>query len=145
MKGVILIIGKNKIDSTYLMKKAHENGLKIEFVERIERKESDIAERLYELTCQDYDVVFTIGGTGIKDDDVAPEATLRVIDKRIPGLEYFIFSETVKSALTGMFARIVAGLRNKTFVINLPGCGYDTVFSKIIEAMKLLEEGVEPS
>ncbi len=145
MKGVILIIGRNVVNTTELMKKAQENGLKIEFVERLKRKESDIAERLYELTCQDYDVVFTIGGTGIKDDDVAPEATLRVVDKRIPGLEYFIFSETVKSALTGMFARIVAGLRKETFVINLPGCGYDIVFSKIVEAIRLLKEGVEPS
>ncbi len=145
MKGVVLIIGEKGVDVDSLIKDAEENGMEIETVERMKRKESEIAERLYELTCQDYDAIFTIGGTGIGDDDIAPEATLRIVDKRIPGLEYFIFSETVKSALTGMFARIVAGIRRDTFVINLPSCGYDEVLTKIIEAIKLLKEGVEPA
>ncbi len=145
LRGVILIIGDKEIDHRSLMEAAEKNGMTIEFIERIRKRVSDVAERLYELTCQDYDAIFTIGGTGIEDDDVTPEATERVIDKRIPGLEYFIFLETVKSALTGMFARIVAGVRRKTFVVNLPGYGYEEVFPKLVEAMKQLREGVEPS
>ncbi len=135
MKGVILIVGDKKVDSTKLMKEADKLGMKIEFVERVEKKITDLSERLYSISSMGYDVVFTIGGTGIEEDDITPEATEMVIDKKIPGLEYFIFSETVKSAISGMFVRIVAGLRKKTFIINLPYIGHERVFLKIIEAI----------
>ncbi len=135
MKGVILIVGNKEVDVTKLMKQASEKGMKIEFVERVKKRLNDLSERLYALSSQDYDVIFTIGGTGIEEDDITPEATEMVIDRKIPGLEFFIFHETVSSALSGMFARIVAGLRKNTFVINLPGVDYERVFLKIVEAI----------
>jgi molybdopterin adenylyltransferase len=143
MTGAILIIGDKVVDLDVIMKASESNGMKITLVDRIGKSVNEIAEKLYNLTCKNYDAVFTIGGTGIEDDDLTPEATERVIDKRLPGIEYFIFRETVNSALTGMFARIIAGIRRKTFVINLPGYGYERVFPKIVEAVKLIREGVK--
>ena len=140
---MVLVIGDKELDEERLRREARENGMELEF-SKVGKMVSEIAEKLYRLTCEDYDVVFTIGGTGIEDDDLAPEATNRIIDKRLPGIEYFIFRETVKNALEGMFARIVAGMRRNTFVINLPGYGYEQVFPKLIEAIKLIREGVSP-
>lgn len=67
------------------------------------------------------DLIATTGGTGLTSRDVTPEATLEVIHKRIPGLEEAMRAESIKITPHGMLSRAVAGLRNKTLIINLPG------------------------
>ncbi len=67
------------------------------------------------------DLIVTTGGTGLTQRDVTPEATLDVIDKRIPGFEEAMRAESIKITPHGMLSRAVAGLRNKTLIINLPG------------------------
>ena len=135
MKGVVLVVGDVEVNGTDLLKMAEERGMRIEFIERVQNRLNDISERLYSLSSMDYEVIFTIGGTGIEDEDVVPEATEMVIDKKIPGLEYFILREIVDTAFEGMFARVVAGLRKDTLIINLPSTGYERVFPKIVDAI----------
>ena len=67
------------------------------------------------------DLIVTTGGTGLTARDVTPEATLEVIDKRIPGLEEAMRAESIKITPHGMLSRAIAGLRHKTLIINLPG------------------------
>ena len=67
------------------------------------------------------DLIVTTGGTGLGPRDVTPEATLEVIDKRVPGLEEAMRAESIKITPHGMLSRAVAGLRNRTLIINLPG------------------------
>jgi len=67
------------------------------------------------------DLIVTTGGTGLTSRDVTPEATLEVINKRIPGLEEAMRAESIKITPHGMLSRAVAGLRNRTLIINLPG------------------------
>lgn len=67
------------------------------------------------------DLVVTTGGTGLGPRDVTPEATLEVIDKRIPGFEEAMRAESVKITPHGMLSRAVSGLRGQTLIINLPG------------------------
>ena len=135
MKGIIIVIGDKKYDFSQIIDEAKEMGMTIETVENLGKRMKDISEKLYDLSNKDYDVIFTIGGTGIESDDITPEATEKIIDKKLPGLEYFIFKETVETAIVGVFSRLVAGIRGKTFIINLPSKGYEGVFSKIVEAI----------
>lgn len=67
------------------------------------------------------DLIVTTGGTGLGPRDVTPEATLEVIGKRVPGLEEAMRAESIKITPHGMLSRAVAGLRNRTLIINLPG------------------------
>jgi molybdopterin adenylyltransferase len=67
------------------------------------------------------DLIISTGGTGLAHRDVTPEATLEVIDKRIPGFEEAMRSESMKITPHGMLSRAVAGVRNQTLIINLPG------------------------
>ena len=67
------------------------------------------------------DLIVTTGGTGLTPRDVTPEATLEVIDKRVPGLEEAMRAESIKITPHGMLSRAVVGLRHKTLIINLPG------------------------
>jgi len=67
------------------------------------------------------DLIVSTGGTGLAPRDVTPEATLEVIDKRVPGFEEAMRTESMRITPHGMLSRAVAGVRGKTLIINLPG------------------------
>ena len=66
-------------------------------------------------------VIFTVGGTGVRPTDWAPEATRDVIDKEIPGIGEAMRAESFKKIRTAMLSRGIAGIRGKTMIVNLPG------------------------
>ena len=70
---------------------------------------------------QDLRVIFTVGGTGVRPTDWAPEATRDVIEKEIPGIGEAMRAESLKKMRTAMLSRGTAGIRGKTMVVNLPG------------------------
>lgn len=67
------------------------------------------------------DLIVTTGGTGLAPRDVTPEATLAVIEKPVPGLPELMRMEGMKSNPRAALSRAVAGVRQKTLIINLPG------------------------
>jgi molybdenum cofactor synthesis domain-containing protein len=71
-----------------------------------------------ETGCQ---LIFTTGGTGFAPRDVTPEATRAVIQKEAPGLCEAMRSATLKHTKFAILSRAVAGIRNHTLIINLPG------------------------
>ena len=70
---------------------------------------------------QDLRVIFTVGGTGVRPTDWAPEATRDVIEKEIPGIGEAMRAESLKKMRTAMLSRGTAGIRGTTMVVNLPG------------------------
>jgi molybdenum cofactor synthesis domain-containing protein len=67
------------------------------------------------------DLVVTTGGTGVSPRDVTPDATLRVIDREIPGMAEAMRRESMLKTPHAMISRAVAGIRKTTLIINLPG------------------------
>lgn len=70
---------------------------------------------------QDLQVIFTVGGTGVRPTDWAPEATRDIIEKEIPGIGEVMRAESLKKVKTAMLSRGTAGIRGSTMVVNLPG------------------------
>jgi molybdenum cofactor synthesis domain-containing protein len=66
-------------------------------------------------------LIITTGGTGLSPRDVTPEATLAVIEKRVPGMEEAMRTESLKKTPNAMISRAVAGIRGSTLIVNLPG------------------------
>jgi molybdenum cofactor synthesis domain-containing protein len=66
-------------------------------------------------------LVFTTGGTGLTPDDVTPEATRAVIEREAPGFAEALRAESLKHTPMGMLARGVAGIVERTLIVNLPG------------------------
>lgn len=67
------------------------------------------------------DIIFTTGGTGFAPRDVTPEATREVIQKEVPGIPEAIRAKSLETTPKAMLSRSIAGIRNQTLIINLPG------------------------
>ncbi|GAB6189472.1 MogA/MoaB family molybdenum cofactor biosynthesis protein [Marinitoga arctica] len=84
-------------------------------------EETLITNELKDLVKNDIDVILTTGGTGLTPRDVTPEATLKVIERRIYGMEIAMIIEALKHTPHGMLSRAIVGVANETLIINLPG------------------------
>ncbi|HYM92209.1 MAG TPA: MogA/MoaB family molybdenum cofactor biosynthesis protein [bacterium] len=67
------------------------------------------------------DLVLTTGGSGVAPRDVTPEATLRVIERQIPGIPDAARVATAAASPLAMLSRAIAGIRGRTLIVNLPG------------------------
>jgi len=67
------------------------------------------------------ELIITTGGTGLSPRDVTPEATLAVIEKRVPGMEEVMRMKSLAKTSHAMISRAVVGARGKTLIVNLPG------------------------
>jgi molybdopterin adenylyltransferase len=85
-------------------------------------EKSRISETLKRLSDSgNIDLILTTGGTGVAPRDVTPEATLAVIDRELPGMAEAMRAESLKKTPHAMISRAVAGIRNQTLIVNLPG------------------------
>ncbi|MBV7274053.1 molybdenum cofactor biosynthesis protein B [Clostridium thailandense] len=66
-------------------------------------------------------LVLTNGGTGFSQRDVTPEATMKVIEKNVPGIAEAMRSASLKITPKAMLSRAVSGIRRETLIVNLPG------------------------
>lgn len=66
-------------------------------------------------------VVLTTGGTGFAPRDVTPEATRLVLDREAPGIAEAIRADARTRTPHALLSRGLAGLRDDTLVVNLPG------------------------
>ena len=66
-------------------------------------------------------LIVTTGGTGFAASDETPEAVSALLHKQAPGLVHAMLSASLGVTPFAMMSRPVAGVRNKTVVLTLPG------------------------
>lgn len=76
---------------------------------------------LIQLSDQGIPLILTTGGTGFSPRDRAPETTLEVVERRVPGIPEAMRMESLKITPRAMLSRGEAGIRKNTLIINLPG------------------------
>ena len=82
----------------------------------------EIAERLVEWAdSKAFDLILTTGGTGVSPRDVTPDATMKVLDRAIPGFGEVMRAKSLEKTPHAMISRAIAGIRGTTLIINLPG------------------------
>lgn len=66
-------------------------------------------------------VILTTGGTGLAARDVTPEATESVLDREAPGIAQALRADSISKTPHGLLSRGLAGVRDRTLIVNLPG------------------------
>jgi molybdopterin adenylyltransferase len=92
-----------------------------EVLRRVVADEADAIVRAIVELADEAPLVLTTGGTGVAPRDVTPEATAEVIDRDVPGVAEAIRADSIARTPHALLSRGVAGIRNRTLVVNLPG------------------------
>ncbi len=93
-----------------------------------------------------FDVILTTGGTGFAPRDVTPEATQAVIQRLAPGLAEAMRAASVQITPHAMLSRGIAGIRDRSLIVNLPGSpkaaleNLDVILPVLPHAVELLQE-----
>jgi molybdenum cofactor synthesis domain-containing protein len=66
------------------------------------------------------DMVITLGGEGLSLRDRTPDATSDVIEREVPGLTDLMRQARIAHDLKASLSRALAGIRNRTLILNLP-------------------------
>ncbi len=66
-------------------------------------------------------LILVSGGTGLAPTDVTPEATLDIIERRIPGLEEVMRHASFEKTPYAALSRAVVGCVGGSLIIDLPG------------------------
>ncbi|HOT59328.1 MAG TPA: MogA/MoaB family molybdenum cofactor biosynthesis protein [Spirochaetales bacterium] len=69
----------------------------------------------------DSDWILTTGGTGPAPRDETPEATRAYITKSMPGIAEYLRMKSLEETPFAVFSRGEAGMRERQYIVNLPG------------------------
>ncbi len=105
-----------------LGKRLEELGYPVTFLEVVPDDRLKIESMLREwVTEERIHLILVSGGTGLSPADVTPEATLGIIERRVPGMEEAMRQASAKITPFGMLSRGVVGAVKESLIINLPG------------------------
>ena len=88
------------------------------------------------------DLILTNGGTGFSKRDVTPEATMKVIKKQVPGIPEAMRQMSLAITPKAMLSRAIAGIRDNTLIVNLPGSPKGAV-ENLSFILSVLPHGIE--
>ena len=82
-------------------------------------------------------LVLTFGGTGPSPDDIVPDVTLEIVDRKLPGFGEIMRYYSYERFKVSVLSRAEAGVRGRSLVINLPSKPKPVKF-----CLRLLQEGI---
>ncbi|MCF8298038.1 MAG: hypothetical protein K9J13_10875 [Saprospiraceae bacterium] len=96
----------------------------------------------------DYDFIFTTGGTGIGPRDITVDVVKPMLDKEIPGIMEMIRMKYGMEKPNALISRSVAGLLGNTMIFTLPGSvkavnEYMTEITKVLRHLIMMLNGID--
>ncbi len=82
-------------------------------------------------------LVLTLGGAGPGPNDITPDVTLEVVDRKLPGFGEIMRYYSYERFKVSVLSRAEAGVRGRSLIINLPAKPKPIKF-----CLRLLQEGI---
>jgi cyclic pyranopterin phosphate synthase len=127
-----------------IIKKLEECGVEVKDYVVIPDEVSDIQDKANSYIEQGISMVIFTGGTGLSSRDVTPEALKSIIDRQIPGIEEAIRSYGQERTPYSMMSRSIAGVKNGTLILALPGStngakeSMEAIFPAVLHVFQVL-------
>ena len=97
-------------------------GYDVAFFDIVPDEKDTIVAALGRLIGEDkINLILVSGGTGLAPADVTPEATLEIIERRIPGMEEAMRRASFEKTPHAILSRAVVGSAGNSLIVNLPG------------------------
>ena len=99
-----------------------EKGFAVDaYAEVVPDERQQIARALHKAISDDIALVVTTGGTGFSPRDITPEVTSEVCERMVPGIPERMRASSLLITPKACLSRVVAGIAQRTLIINLPG------------------------
>lgn len=110
--------------------------------------DSEVLESLVRKASQEYNMIFTTGGTGIGPRDITVDTVRPLLSKEIPGIMEMIRIKYGMEKPNALLSRSVAGLAGKALLYTLPGSTravreYMTEILKILKHTVFMQYGID--
>ncbi|MEJ6761641.1 MAG: MogA/MoaB family molybdenum cofactor biosynthesis protein [Candidatus Planktophila sp.] len=129
MKRAVVITASNRafkgvyedLSGQILLEGLKKLGYEINDVQILPDDQAQISDAIQTAINSEIDLVVTTGGTGVSAFDVTPEATAPLVLKPMPGILEALRAYAREQVPTTDLSRGIAGVTNKSLIINLPG------------------------
>ena len=128
-----------------IINKLEESSVEIKEYSIIPDEIEDIQKAVLKHAAEKTDMVLFTGGTGLSKRDVTPEALKPLLDREIPGIAEAARSYGQNRTPYAMLSRSVAGVKDQTLVLALPGStkgateSMDALFPAVLHIFRILK------
>ena len=128
-----------------IIKKLEESSVEIKEYAIIPDEIEAIQKAVLKHAAENTDMVIFTGGTGLSKRDVTPEALKPLLDREIPGIAEAARSYGQDRTPYSMLSRSVAGVKDQTLVLALPGStkgaaeSMDSLFPAVLHVFRILK------